>query len=381
MLKTWICASLAAATKLLCKLGSTELLQGARSTSSLASGPLDGSISVLRHLQMQSRRLDQWPDPKGSGFAQSLSGQSGESELLSLARLVLELITAVTPQVHQASQDDSSGGTGDFNQSQSQKDGLPDKEKHQKAHRNCVKAACLAVRKKLDFMTVAFAVRESVSSLLYVVVMAESKQAGQLVGGGKGQLAETIYQICGLRDKSETFASGSAFKSKEPCCRCKCCHITIQEALSLLQFLHKSLCGEGNNGIQEQISKHVEDGLVLLLQILIQLSSQVHEACYLAAHRASSQFGWRTLYEEIRQKCTLVSWPHMFAWTSFERSLQGMEISFAKLERRVAMLELQERRLQSRMSRQAVRKCRRKIDCDPFGAVNVLRFLPRNGLI
>lgn len=357
------------------------MLQGARSTSSLASGPLDGSISVLRHLQMQSRRLDQWPDPKGSGFAQSLSGQSGESELLSLARLVLELITAVTPQVHQASQDDSSGGTGDFNQSQSQKDGLPDKEKHQKAHRNCVKAACLAVRKKLDFMTVAFAVRESVSSLLYVVVMAESKQAGQLVGGGKGQLAETIYQICGLRDKSETFASGSAFKSKEPCCRCKCCHITIQEALSLLQFLHKSLCGEGNNGIQEQISKHVEDGLVLLLQILIQLSSQVHEACYLAAHRASSQFGWRTLYEEIRQKCTLVSWPHMFAWTSFERSLQGMEISFAKLERRVAMLELQERRLQSRMSRQAVRKCRRKIDCDPFGAVNVLRFLPRNGLI
>eukprot|EP00435_Cladocopium_sp_Y103_P073925 s29_g45.t2 len=304
----------------------------------------------------KARRLDQWPDPKGSGFAQSLSGQSGESELLSLARLVLELIAAVTQQVHQASQDDSSGGTGDFNQSQSQKDGLPDKEKHQKVQRNCVKAACLAVRKKLDFMTVAFAVRESVSSLLYVVVMAESKQAGQLVGGGKGQLAESIYQICGLRDsvpgrQSETFAPGSAVKSKEPCGRCKCCHITIQEALSLLQFLHKSLCGEGNNSIQEQISKHVEDGIVLLLQILIQLSSQLHEGCYLAAHRASSQFGWRTLYEEIRQKCTLVSWPHMFAWTSFERSLQGMEISFAKLERRVALLELQERRLQCRMSR------------------------------
>ena len=328
------------------------------STASGPNGPVDG-MSVLRHLQMQTRRLDQWPYAKGSGLAHGLSTQPAESELLNLAKLVLELITAATQQAHPASQDDSSGGSGDFNQSQSQKDKQQDKEKHQKAQRSSVESACLAVRKKLDFLPVAFAVRESVSSLLYVVVMAEWKQNGQV--GGKGHLAESIYQICGLRDsipgRQHALASGQAFK--EPCGPCKCCHITIQEALSLLHFLHKSLCGEGPNTVQvqEQISKHVEDGIVLLLQILIQLSSHVHEACYLAAHQASSQFGWRPLYEEIRQKCTLVSWPHMHSWSSFERSLQGMEVSFAKLERRVALVELQERRLQSRTSRHEVRKC------------------------
>eukprot|EP00438_Fugacium_kawagutii_P005735 Skav234142 [mRNA] locus=scaffold361:118289:122859:- [translate_table: standard] len=295
-----------------------------------ASGPVDGSISMLRHLQMQTRRLDQWLSPKG------VSGQStsDSAELLSLARLVLELITAATPQVHQSSQDDSSGSVADSNQSQSQKEkqAQTDKEKQRS-----VKAACLAVRKKLDCFTVAFAVRESVSSLLYVAVMAESKQAGQLVEGGKGQLAEIVYQICGLRDNGlPRQPSCASSQRKEPCAECKCCHIAIQEALSLLQFLHKSLWQDPSAQVLEQtLSKHVEDGIVLLLQILIQLSSQLHETCYLAAHRASSQFGWRPLYEEIRQRCTLVSWPHMYAWSSFERSLHLMELSFSKLERRV----------------------------------------------
>ncbi len=309
-------------------------------------------MSMLRHLQMQARRLDQWPDPKGA------MGHSDQSELLSVARSVLLLMQATQITTATATTRVQEDSTSSFNLSQSQKE-KEDQTKQQKTQDSCLKAACLAVRKKLDSFVVSFAVREFVSNLLYLSVMAESKNAEQRAVGDKGQLAEIVYQICGLRDdlhEKQSLHTSSDSRSWEPCAQCKCCHITIQEALSLLQVLHKSLsskkASENLECPPEQIPKHVEDGIILLLQILTQISSQVHEACYLAAHRASSQLRWRNFYEDIRQSCFCgVSWPHLRRWNFFERSLETMEISFAKLERRVALMELQQQRIRQRSAR------------------------------
>ena len=313
-------------------------------------------MSMLRHLQMQARRLDQWPDPKGA------MAHSDQSELLSVARSVLllmqatQITTATSATASTRVQEDS---TSSFNLSQSQKE-KEDQKKQQRTQDSCLKAACLAVRKKLDSFVVSFAVREFVSNLLYLSVMAESKNAEQRAVGDKGQLAEIVYQICGLRDdlqEKQPLHTSADSRSWEPCAQCKCCHITIQEALSLLQVLHKSLSSKkASENLEcppfEQIPKHVEDGIILLLQILTQISSQVHEACYLAAHRASSQLRWRNLYEDIRQSCFCgVSWPHLRRWKFFEGSLESMEISFAKLERRVALMELQQQRIRQRSAR------------------------------
>ena len=98
-----------------------------------------------------------------------------------------------------------------------------------------------AVRDKLDIRDVVVVVRDFMGSLLYVAVAAERQLSHSQQGGNaKRQLSELLCELCGLYEQPAHLsgATHSRVGLAEPCKCCTCCHIAIQEALSLLRFVH-----------------------------------------------------------------------------------------------------------------------------------------------
>ena len=108
--------------------------------------------------------------------------------------------------------------------------------------------ACRAVRDKLAMRDVVSVVQEFIGSLLYVALAAENAQ-GKHAGDETGQLADFLYQLCGLREQAEQSSSSGAHVRAalvEPCKSCACCHIAIQESMNLLRFVHNfATCSSG----------------------------------------------------------------------------------------------------------------------------------------
>ena len=223
--------------------------------------PRPVTSTALRHLQLQVRRLEQWKGPSG--------------ELLSLCSSVLDWVGASCLE---------------------------------EAFKDAVRLACLALRKKIGLKEVRYAVREYLSSLLYVALMSEGpKEARQ-------QLAEVLREICGARGSHE---------SSTACQGCQCKHMAIQEALSLFRVVHSkrlerlpSHIEEGGKQMSTDSSNFMQfhaysesyscflartshfSGLLWLLELLCELLDALHEPCFLER----TKLEWWTLYQEIRRR-------------------------------------------------------------------------------
>ncbi|CAK9084425.1 unnamed protein product [Durusdinium trenchii] len=239
-------------------------------------GPEDGPV-MLRHMQIQAKRLDAW-EPKAPpqappgvrGRAAPLEPAGSSTQLIQTTRALLNLFAAsllacAANRRSEAGDRTREDASAEFST----------------VHRS-VRGS---LHRKLHLGAVSYAVREFVSSLLYVAVMSEAQRDSL----GKSSVEEVIYEMCGaVHDDAVELANEKARSATVPCSMCVCCHLGIQEALSLLRFLHKSLSGHCSPFTSEQLPKYLEDGVLLLLRILINLSSFLHEGCYLTAHQGNS---------------------------------------------------------------------------------------------
>ncbi|CAE7209801.1 unnamed protein product [Symbiodinium sp. CCMP2456] len=201
-----------------------------------------------------------------------------------------------------------------------------------------------AVRDKLDIRDVVVVVRDFIGSLLYVAVAAEHQHSQSKQGGtatAKRQLSELLCELCGFREQStHSGATHSRGGLAEPCKCCTCCHIAIQEALSLLRFVHYFMttsCADESS--ERHLPRHMEDGVLELLHLVTTLSSALHEDCFLVAQR-SDHLQWWPRYEQLRRDCPVASWP-LTAWASFQQLWLDAEQAAFKLQKRVALFRLQ----------------------------------------
>lgn len=199
-----------------------------------------------------------------------------------------------------------------------------------------------AVRDKLDIRDVVVVVRDFIGSLLYVAVAAEHQQSqSKQSGNAKRQLSELLCELCGLREQSaHSGATHSRAGLAEPCKCCTCCHIAIQEALSLLRFVHYFMttsCADESS--ERHLPRHMEDGVLELLHLVTTLSSALHEDCFLVAQR-SDHLQWWPRYEQLRRDCPVASWP-LTAWASFQQLWLDAEQAAFKLQKRVALFRMQ----------------------------------------
>ncbi|CAE7746525.1 unnamed protein product [Symbiodinium sp. CCMP2592] len=199
-----------------------------------------------------------------------------------------------------------------------------------------------AVRDKLDIRDVVVVVRDFVGSLLYVAVAAEPQLSHSQQGGNaKRQLSELLCELCGLYEQPAHFSRATHSRAglAEPCKCCTCCHIAIQEALSLLRFVHYFMTACADESSERNLPRHMEDGVLELLHLVTTLSSALHEDCFLVAQR-SDHLQWWPRYEQLRRDCPVPSWP-LTAWASFQQLWLDAEQAAFKLQKRVALFRMQ----------------------------------------
>ncbi|CAE7203542.1 unnamed protein product [Symbiodinium natans] len=204
-------------------------------------------------------------------------------------------------------------------------------------------SACRAVRDKLHILDVVQVVQDFIASLLYVTVAAEPQPTPQgQHASTKHQLAEFLYQLCGLSEPSEQSSSSANVRAAlvEPCKSCVCCHIAIQETMGFLCFVHHFVTTSSTASMgPEHLPRHIEEGVLLMLHIVVKLCSSVHDDCFLVAQRFD-HLQWWPRYERLRRDCPVTSWP-LTTWASFQQAWLDMEQAVFKLQKRVALFQMQ----------------------------------------
>eukprot|EP00927_Polykrikos_kofoidii_P021537 TRINITY_DN20343_c0_g1_i1.p1 TRINITY_DN20343_c0_g1~~TRINITY_DN20343_c0_g1_i1.p1 ORF type:complete len:373 (-),score=57.28 TRINITY_DN20343_c0_g1_i1:128-1246(-) len=226
---------------------------------------------------------------------------------------------------------------------------------------------CEELRRLLRLRPVVRVVREFVGGLLYVVVTSQPLEEDVHSWSRRAQLVEFLHVLCGIKepgvDPEIWHSRAGKGRDSFPCPECACRHVAIQEALSLVRYLHDFVGGsgefagcahasttEGGESRHGVLPLHMADGLGVLVEASSDLVSALHPRCSGVVVRGASgsaaqDLCWRTVHADVvtlrKDVRGATSWRALITGSLIESALAALETAVDNLERAERRVPLQ----------------------------------------